>query len=234
MIVTQKYGNVFVSGNPLIQHYLTLMRDAGTPNGRFRSYLKMLARSLFYEAMGRLSEDSLDKRAPISTVKYSTPDDLEGKGVFIDSENYALVSTMRTGMAMSGAVQETLESAVVGHAYYLEKDLQTNVYGRKELRIPPLNHKFVFVFDSAMLSGEAILQLLREIVFEHQVHPSRIAVITSIATHAAIERINAEFHGDEHSIRIFTAAIDDWRNGEGFSRPGAGSFRRRMYGWIDD
>ena len=84
-----------------------------------------------------------------------------------------------------------------------------------------------------MLSGGTVLETLRYIVEKRDVHPSRIAVLTSIATYTSIEAINAAFDVASNPIPIFTAAIDTWTEGEDFSRPGAGSFRNRLYSWPD-
>jgi len=202
------------------------MRDKHTASGRFRGHLKRLTQGLFYEAMDKLA-------VPISTVKYVTPIGEEGEGSYIDSSNYALIAIMRTGMGMAGAVQDTLEEAVIGHAYYM-KDPEKGVYQEVAVRIPNLDNKFVFIFDSAMLSGGTVLETLRYIVEDRDVHPSRIAVLTCIASVASIEAINAAFDITENPIPIFTAAIDTWNEGEDYSRPGAGSFRERLYGWRDE
>ena len=113
----EEYPNVTVSTNPLVQHHLTLMREVSTSNGRFRGHLKRLTQGLFYEAMAKL-------KVPVSTVRYVTPIGEEKEGDIVNGKDFALIAVMRTGMGMAGAVQDSLEEAVIGHAYF-QKDAMT-------------------------------------------------------------------------------------------------------------
>lgn len=189
-------------------------------------HMRSLTRGLIFEAMAQLD-------VPTSTVKYQAPNaSKKHEGLYIDSSEYALISTMRTGMGMSGAVQEIFEEAIVGHVYMERKHGATD-FGKQVIRIPGLDNKFVFIFDSGLLSGATVMEVLRHIVVEKSVHPSRIAVITCLASHTAIETINAVFDVEENPVRIFTAAVDEWTPGKTYSEPGVGSFRERLYGWTE-
>jgi len=214
-------NNVMVVGNPLAQHHLTFMREQGTPNGRFRQHLKSLTRALFYEAMGEISE------APVSRGQFETTDGKNGEGDFVDSKQYVLIAIMRTGVGMMGAVHDSLEEADIGHAYYWNDD---DMHKELAVNLPELRDRFIFVFDSGMISGKTAVALLKELVEKQAVPFERIAIITSTATKASIKAIQVAFNVENNPIKVITAAIDDWNEGDKFTTPGMGSMRERLYG----
>lgn len=222
-MIHNDYANVWMSENPLTQHYLSLLRDIKTPTGRFRSHVISMTRVLFFEAMSELE-------VPVAQMKFDTAHgENSSTGAYVDSKNYALIAVMRTGTVMTGAVQDLLEDAVVGHALF-KRGEDGNELKSDWIKFPDLTDKFVFVFDSGLLSGSTVMGILRHLIAESEVHPSRIAVITCIATHQAVQAINSVFDPNEHPVRIFTSAIDDWTEGNSYADPGVGSFRERLYG----
>jgi len=212
--------------NPLAQHHLTFMRDQRTPMVRIGQHLKSLTRALFYEAVNELN-------IPIAIGEFRTPEPEahEGESIFLDSTRYALIAIMRTGVGMVGAVHDLLESAGIGHAYYEEKDGQ---YIPRGVNLPILDDRFIFIFDSAIISGNTVIQLLKELVDERGVEPERIAIITSTVTPPSIEAIAEAMGTKSNPIKIITAAVDALEQGDRYPNPGFGSMRKRLYGEVQE
>ena len=90
--------------HPLVQHKLTLMRDADTPTGLFRQLLREISTLLAYEVTRDL---------PVTTRRVHTPLEPMDAPV-LDGRKLALVSILRAGNGLLDGMLDLMPSARVG------------------------------------------------------------------------------------------------------------------------
>jgi uracil phosphoribosyltransferase len=209
---------VIVPPHPLIQHWLGVARDVGTPTPLFRTAFKELGRWLTYEA----ARDWL----PTVKTEIQTPLTVT-EAEFVDfSLPIALVPILRAGLGLVESAQEVLPTARIYHLglYRDEETLQPHSYLNK------LPEQFepgsrVLVLEPMLATGGSLDTALEDIL-KRNVDISQVRVISIVAAHAALQRLSQRY-GD---LRIFTAIIDEQVNDQGFIVPGLGDAGDRLFG----
>ncbi len=115
-------GRVHVSMHPLIQHKLTLLRNADTEPKKFRELVREIAILLAYEATADLSLE----RVPVSTPLATTTGMVLG-------EKIGLIPILRAGLGMVEGIWEMMPTAEVWHIglYRDHRTLQPVAYYNK-------------------------------------------------------------------------------------------------------
>ena len=199
--------------HPLVQHKLTLMRDAETSTASFRRLLREISMLLAYEVTRDL---------PVSTTTIETPLQ-EMEAPVLAGKKLALVSILRAGNGLLDGVLELIPSARVGFVglYRDEETLQPVQY---YFKVPPeMADRPVIVVDPMLATGNssaAAVALLKE------AGATDIRFLCLLAAPEGVARMK-EAHPD---VRIVTAALDDRLNDKGYILPGLGDAGDRMYG----
>ena len=96
--------NVFVSGHPLIQHKLSILRDRRTEPKKFRELISEIAILLAYEATADLGLCAKPVETPMGAA---TCQEL--------TETIGLVPVLRAGLGMVEGIWEMMPGAEVWH-----------------------------------------------------------------------------------------------------------------------
>jgi uracil phosphoribosyltransferase len=96
--------HVYVSGHPLIQHKLTLLRDTQTEPKKFRELTREIAILLAYEATSDLALEEARVETPLGIAKGASL-----------QEKIGLVPILRAGLGMVEGIWEMMPSAEVWH-----------------------------------------------------------------------------------------------------------------------
>lgn len=223
--MTDLPDNIRVSSNPFVQHALALLRDKDCPGATFRELLNQISVFLTFEAMGEL---------PVSMKAYSseTPTGFAYDGAVIDSSEYALIALMRSGQTMASAMHPYLPSSLIGHAGFraIKNSDEIECFYSA---IPDLTGHYCFLYDSGTISGRSLCAMIEYMVERKGADTGRMAVVTSIASLPAMERINRLY--PDPLIPVYAAACDETVHDDGrivYSKPGAGSFQERIFGSI--
>ena len=199
--------------HPLVQHKLTLMRQADTSTAVFRQLLREISQLLAYEVTRGL---------PMTTRRIDTPLEPMDAPV-IDGKKLALVSILRAGNGLLDGVLELIPSARVGFVglYRDEETLQPVQY---YFKVPTeLQDRLVIAVDPMLATGNssvAAIDLLKE------AGATNIRFLCLLAAPEGIARMR-EAHPD---VPIVTAAIDSHLNEQGYIVPGLGDAGDRMFG----
>ena len=199
--------------HPLVQHKLTLMRQADTSTAVFRQLLREISQLLAYEVTRGL---------PMTTRRINTPLEPMDAPV-IDGKKLALVSILRAGNGLLDGVLELIPSARVGFVglYRDEETLQPVQY---YFKVPTeLQDRLVIAVDPMLATGNssvAAIDLLKE------AGATNIRFLCLLAAPEGIARMR-EAHPD---VPIVTAAIDSHLNEQGYIVPGLGDAGDRMFG----
>mgnify|MGYP001828557418 FL=1 len=199
--------------HPLIQHKLTLMRDAETSTAVFRQLLREISQLLAYE---------ITRELPMTTRKIETPL-CEMDAPVLAGKKLALISILRAGNGLLDGVLELIPSARVGFVglYRDEETLQPVQY---YFKVPQqLGERLVIAVDPMLATGNssvAAIDLLKE------AGATNLRFLCLLAAPEGIARMK-EAHPD---VPIVTAAVDDRLNDIGYIVPGLGDAGDRMFG----
>ena len=200
--------------HPLVQHKLGLLREAKLSTKSFRELANELGTLLTYEATQdfKLEDCEIDSW----DGKKITVKRLAGKKVTV-------VPILRAGIGMLDGVLELLPGAkvsVVG-LYRNEETLEPVTYFEKFAG--EIEQRTALVIDPMLATGGTMVATL-DMLKEKGCRDIRVLVL--VAAPEGVERV-ASAHPD---IPIFTAALDDHLNEQGYIVPGLGDAGDKIFG----
>ncbi|CAG1009618.1 MAG: uracil phosphoribosyltransferase [Anaerolinea sp.] len=201
-----------ISGHPLIQHKLALLRDVATDTVKFRQLVKELGTLLCYEATRDLRLQPQSVTTPMGTAQ----------GAQL-SESVGLVPILRAGLGMIEGVWELIPNAQVWHIglYRDEKTLRPVEYYNK-LPIEP-RVQLCLILDPMLATGGSAVATCN-ILKKWGV--TRIKFVGLIGAPEGIKALS-DAHPD---VDIYLAAQDERLNDIGFIVPGLGDAGDRQFG----
>lgn len=209
---------VFVPPHPLIKHWLGVARDESTPSVLFRSAMTELGRWLTYEAT----------REWLPTIDTTVQTPLAPcPATFVNPEAaIAIIPVLRAGLALMEGVQAILPLASTFHLGMVrdEETLEPSCYLNKlpETFAPETR---VLVSEPMLATGGSIMSVMAELT-NRGVDPALVRIISIVAAPPALQKLSATYP----ALNIFTAAIDEALDENGFIVPGLGDAGDRTFG----
>ena len=204
---------ITVIDHPLVQHKLSLMRDEKTPSNVFRQLLREVSLLLGYEVLRDLDMTEVTIKTPLGTMQAPA---LSGKKL-------VLVPILRAGQGLLDGLLELVPSARVGHiGLYRDHDtLQPLQY---YLKLPAdIGARSVVLLDPMLATGNSAVAAISRL---KEAGAQDIRFLCLLAAPEGVKAVAAS-HPD---VRIFTAAVDDRLDENGYIVPGLGDAGDRMYG----
>jgi uracil phosphoribosyltransferase len=206
---------VTVIDHPMVQHKLTILRNKDTGSKQFRELIKELAIFEGYEATRHFQLEPIAVSTPIcETTAYT----LKGRKV-------AIVPMFRAGLGMVEGILELIPAARVGHIG-LYRDPSTSRLSQYYCKFPEdIDTREVLIVDPVLATGSsatATIGLLKQ----KGIPSGRIRLLVIIA---APEGIQAVVNADPN-VNIYTCAIDEGLNEQGYIIPGLGDAGDRIFG----
>ncbi len=206
-------GNLMVFSHPLIQHKLSILRDANTSVKEFRELVSEIAKLMCYEATRDL---------PLEEVKVVTPVG-EATCHRISGKKLAVVPILRAGLGMVDGMVDLIPSAKVGHIG-LYRDPETLAPVKYYFKMPPdITERDVIVVDPMLATGGSAVAA---ITFLQEVGVKHIKLMCIIAAPEGVEAVQ-KAHPE---VNIYAAALDDHLNEHGYIVPGLGDAGDRIFG----
>lgn len=200
--------------HPLIQHKLTIMRKAETSTGKFRSLIKEISLLLAYEVTRDL---------PLKSELIQTPMSSMHAPILAPEKKLVVVSIQRAGQGILDGMLELIPSARVGHIG-LYRDPKTFIPIEYYFKVPnDIDKRNVIVVDPMLATGNSAVAAVERL---KSTNPLSIKFICLLAARKGLEHF-CEIHPD---VPIFTAAIDEKLDEEGYIIPGLGDAGDRMFG----
>jgi len=203
---------VNVITHPLVQQNLTRLRDQRTDSEEFRRGLAEVAALMVYEATRSLETKPVKVTTPLA----------QARGLQLRRE-VILVPVLRAGLGMLPSILQLIPHARVGFIGLKrhEENLKASVYHKS---LPASVRGFEIILIDPMLAtgGSAVAAL--NLLAEHGAE--RMRLVNLVAAPEGIARVHRHFP----TLPIFTAAIDERLNRQGFIVPGLGDAGDRLFG----
>jgi uracil phosphoribosyltransferase len=205
-------GNIFVSGHPLIQHKLSILRDKRTEPKKFRELIRELAILLAYEATADLGLAPSDVETPMGIARCQQL-----------TEEIGLVPILRAGLGMVEGIWDMMPGAEVWHIglFRDERTLRPVQYYNK-LPVAPTVQVCLILDPMLATGGSAVatVDILKKWGAQ------RIKYVGIIGAPEGVERL----HSTHADVPIYLAAIDERLNEIGYIVPGLGDAGDRQFG----
>ncbi|MEE6727277.1 uracil phosphoribosyltransferase [Pediococcus acidilactici] len=206
-------GKFEVLDHPLIQHKLTLIRDKNCSTKEFREIVNEISTLMAYE---------VSRDMPLEDVEIETP---IGKSIQkqISGKKVAIVPILRAGLGMVDGMAELLPVARIGHIgmYRDEETLKPTEYF---VKLPSdISDRQVFVVDPMLATGGSAIMAVDAL---KKRGAKDIRFCSLVAAPEGVKALQ-EAHPD---IDIYTAALDEKLNEDGYVVPGLGDAGDRLFG----
>jgi uracil phosphoribosyltransferase len=204
--------NLNIVRHPLIQNKLTYLRNKETDNQDFRLILEELTTLMVYE---------ITRNYPLAETEVETP--LEKTTSKTLDTKVALVPILRAGVGMLEGVLNLLPKAKVGHiGLYRDHDTLEPVEYYKKLP-QPISEYQIIVVDPMLATGgtaKAGVKLVKEEGGEN------VQFLCLVAAPEGVENFSKE----HPNVPIYTAAVDERLDEQGYIHPGLGDAGDRLFG----
>jgi uracil phosphoribosyltransferase len=204
---------VTVVDHPLVQHKLTLMRDAKRSTKGFRQLLNEIGMLLAYEVTRDLPLEYIEIETPLTTMQAPQ----------IAGKKLVLAPILRAGVGFLDGMLTLVPSARVAHIG-LYRDPETLQAVEYYFKAPSdLADRMVLVLDPMLATANSAVAAIDRLK-ERGARDLRFVCL--LAAPEGVERFRAA-HPD---VPIWTAAIDERLNDHGYIVPGLGDAGDRMFG----
>ncbi|MGC6424301.1 MAG: uracil phosphoribosyltransferase [Lentimonas sp.] len=200
-----------LSSHPLVQHYLTILRDTGTTVDVFRRASSGITGVLIIEAAKQLQLDTITVQTPLEETPGA---EISGGVVF--------VPILRAGLGMLDASMAAIPGSSVGYIG-LERDEETAEASCYYSKIPDLPAaQIVYVIDPMLATGGSAIQAIDVVKSQGARRVSMVSIIAAPEGVAAL----GEAHPD---VSVVTGVIDRELDENKYIRPGLGDFGDRLF-----
>lgn len=206
-------GKFQVIDHPLIQHKLTMIREKNCGTKVFREVFNEIAMLMAYEVSRDMPLEDVVIETPMGK---STQKTLSGKKV-------AIIPILRAGIGMVDGILELIPAAKVGHVglYRDEETLQPHEYF---VKLPEdIASRQLFVVDPMLATGGSAIMAIDSL---KERGASNIKFVCLVAVPEGVKALQ-EAHPD---VDIYTAALDERLNEDGYIVPGLGDAGDRLFG----
>jgi len=206
-------GTVIVIDHPLVQHKLTLLRQAETSAAVFRALLREISMLLAYE---------VTRDMPLTYVRIKTPL-APMQAPVLAGKKLVVVSIMRAGNGILDGMLELIPSARVGHIG-LYRDPKTHVAVEYYFKVPEdIAERDALVVDPMLATGNSAVAAL------HRLKDTGAKTLKFVCLLAAPEGIT-HVHEQHPDVPIYTAAVDKRLDAHDYIIPGLGDAGDRLFG----
>ena len=197
--------------NPLLEHLVNSIRPLEVDHLRFRQTLKAIGKL----ALPYMLNDGIlkPKKVKLWCGEYEFG--------FIEENRIVVLAVLRASLPMFEGIMEVLKDAQGGFiaAKRDEKTLRSKIYYK---RYTSLKDKLVIIPDPMLATGGTMELVLEEVLKEK---PQKVKTLHCVSAPEGLKRLEKKFP----DVEIYTVAVDERLNEEGFIVPGLGDAGDRAF-----
>ncbi|MBL8016570.1 MAG: uracil phosphoribosyltransferase, partial [Ignavibacteria bacterium] len=194
------YRNLVQLNHPLVQSYMTKIRDKNRSYFEFRQYVDKLSMLLAYEAGKELSLKSCKIKTPLAPFN----------GTVIKDE-IVLMPILRAGLGLVNGFSQIFPEARISHlgVYRNEVTLQPIRYYFKFPKLKDKKNSIVYILDPMLATGGSMCSAIDE---AKKTGVGKIVAACLVAAPEGIKEVR-KYHNDN---KIFTCSVDKKLNNVGY------------------
>ena len=208
-----------VADHPLINHKLSVLRDAATPSAVFRQLVDELVTLLASEATREVRTEDVAITTPVAVAQCRR----------IARPHPIVVPILRAGLGMLEGMTRMLPTAEVGFLGMRrnEDTLEVETYAN---RLPDdLSGRQCFVVDPMLATGHTLVAAI-DYLLERGARD--VTAVCLISAPEGLRTVEAAV-GGRANVTVVTAAVDECLNEHAYIVPGLGDAGDRLYGIVD-
>lgn len=206
-------SKIHVLDHPLIQHKLTYIRDIHTGTKEFRELVDEVGTLMAYE---------ITRDLPLMKKEIETPVGI-GESDVLAGKKLAIVPILRAGLGMVEGVLNLIPAAKVGHIG-LYRDHETLQPVEYYVKLPKdVAERDFILIDPMLATGGSAIEAVNSL---KKRGVKSIKFMCLIAAPEGLEKMTAA-HPD---VDIYTAAVDEKLDENGYIVPGLGDAGDRLFG----
>lgn len=199
--------------NPVVKHFLTILRDKNTNSADFRNAAKILGNCLAVEACKSLTLENLIVETPIENTNGSRI-----------REQVILFPILRAGLGLVHSFLEIIPMAIVGY-HGLRRNEATQEIIEYYYSVPQMNsNSKIMILDPMIATGNSICASMESLQMSGA---EQITICSLISAPQGIEKILTEYPNTE----IITCSLDRGLNEKAYIVPGLGDAGDRLNGY---
>lgn len=210
-------SKLVVIDHPLVQHKMAMLRDKELGTKDFRELVNEITMFLGYEVTRDL---------PMKEVEIETPL-VKSKQNVIAGKKLAIAPILRAGLGMVDGMLLLMPAAKVGHIgmFRDEETLQPQEYFFKMPQ--DIEEREVIVVDPMLATGGSVIMAIDSLV-KRNVKPKNIKFVCLVAAPEGVKALQDAYP----EVDIFTGALDEKLNEDGYILPGLGDAGDRLFGTL--
>lgn len=206
-------SKIHVLDHPLIQHKLTIIRDIHTGTKEFRELTDEVATLMAYE---------ITRELPLTAKEIETPV-RKGMSNVLAGKKLGIVPILRAGLGMVEGILNLIPAAKVGHIG-LYRDPETLEPVEYYVKLPSdVSERDFILVDPMLATGGSAIEAVNSL---KKRGAKNIRFMCLIAAPEGIQEMTSK-HPD---VDIYTAAIDEKLDENGYIIPGLGDAGDRLFG----
>ena len=214
-----KYTNLKVVSNPIVNQSLCTLRAKKTDTEGVRLAARKLTRILLYEATKNLPQTDVEVETPISKFVTKT----------INPDISIIISPiLRAGLIFTDEAVDILPQAAIRHiGMYRDETTLKPVWYYNKVPMPvdkPTKDYYVYITDPMLATGNSLIEAIRLYV-EKGIPEENICCVCIISSPEGIDNVFNEFP----TIKLIVAAVDFHLNERGYIVPGMGDAGDRIF-----
>jgi uracil phosphoribosyltransferase len=212
---------ISVIEHPLIDHYLTKLRDKRASSAEFKVTIDRLSYLIASVCYTELKPEKQNIATPLKKTR----------GTSI-KQPVILVPILRAGLGLTRGFVDLFPEIIISHIglYRDEESLKPIKYYFKFPSIRDKKNVKIFIVDPMIATGGSIIFTLEYIL---NMGFKDISVISLLVAPEGIKAIDERFNSrDKKKFHIYTCSIDEGLNDKGYIVPGLGDAGDRLYGTL--
>ena len=205
--------------HPLVNNYLTIMRDKNTSKNEFKSCLDKVSYILAVEAYSTLAEENRSVATPFKKIN--------GKKI---RDKVIILPILRAGLGLVHGFVNLYPDVITSHIgiYRDEESLKPVQYYFRFPKFKDKKNLNVIILDPMIATGGSVIFTIEYLL---NMGIRNIRVVSLLAAPEGINAIEKRFNKTEKKfMEIITCSLDERLNEKGYIVPGLGDAGDRLFG----